>query len=169
MGKVKVLQVIGTLQIGGAETIAMNFARYMNKEKFQIDYLVFGNNVGEYEVEAINLGSKVMHIESPSNGYIKYMKNLKEILINGKYDVIHTHLLSNNGLSLKVAHHLNVSKRISHSHSTNSGKKMNSIYQMYVYLMRKFIKKYATLYCLWKRCCKLFVRRENIKRKRDNY
>jgi len=142
--KIKVLQVIGTLKIGGAENIAMNFARFIDKKRFQIDYLVFGDTKGEYEDEALELGCKIIHIDPPSNGYLKYFRNLKRILIEGKYNAIHAHMLLNNGLTLKAAHDVKIKKRISHSHSTDSGRKESFFYKCYVYLMKRMIKKYAT-------------------------
>lgn len=143
--KIKILQVIGSLHIGGAENIAMNFSRYIDKNRFQCDYLVFSEDRGEYEDEAISLGSKVIHIDSPNKGYANYYKNLKRILNDGKYDVVHTHMLWNNGLTLKAAYDSGIKIRLSHSHSTNSGRKENLTYKIYVYFMKKFIRKYTTI------------------------
>ncbi|WP_416828185.1 glycosyltransferase family 1 protein [Ectobacillus polymachus] len=142
--KIKILQVIGSLHIGGAENTVMNFARYIDKDYFQCDFLVFGKDVGQYEKEAVELGSRVIHIPHPSKGYINYMRNLKEILIKGKYDVVHAHTLLSNGLTLKVAYDCNIRKRISHSHSTDSGRKENIVYKLYKIIMKKLIQKYAT-------------------------
>ncbi|WP_230494884.1 glycosyltransferase family 1 protein [Pseudoneobacillus rhizosphaerae] len=142
--KFKILQVIGSLHIGGAENIAMNFSRYIDRSRFQCDYLVFTEDIGEYEKEAISLGSKVIHLDPPNKGYVNYYKNLKKILIDGKYDVVHSHTLLNNGLTLKVAYDSNIKKRISHSHSTNIMGKKNFLYKVYAYLMKKLIVKYST-------------------------
>lgn len=144
--KIKVLQVIGSLNIGGAENMAMNITRFIDKNIFQCDYLVFGDEVGQYEEEAVKLGSKVIHIPSPNEGYLNYIRNLKKILISNKYDVVHAHTLLNNGLTLKVAYKCNIRRRISHSHSTDSGRKENLLYKIYKYTMKKFILKYATDY-----------------------
>ena len=142
--KIKVLHVIGSLKIGGAENVAMNFSRYLDKQKFKCDYLVFNNEVGEYEKEAIDLGCKVIRIESPNKGYMDYVKNLKEVLKDNRYDVIHSHTLLNNGITLKVAYDMKIRKRISHSHSTDSGVEESLKYKIYKYFMKKMIKKYST-------------------------
>jgi glycosyltransferase involved in cell wall biosynthesis len=144
--KLKVLQVIGSLNIGGAENIAMNFARFLDKDQFQVDFLVFGDVKGAYENEAIQLGCKVIHIDPPSSSYFNYMRNIKRVLMEGEYDVVHTHTLLNNGLTLKAAFDLKIKKRISHSHSTNSGRKESILYKIYSFSMKKLIKKYATDY-----------------------
>lgn len=144
--KIKILHVIGALHIGGAENMAMNFSRYIDRNRFQCDFLVFGKRIGEYESEAINLGAKVIHIDAPSEGYLAYAKNLKAILEDGNYDVIHSHTLLNNGLTLKIAYNAKIKKRISHSHSTNSGKIETLRYKIYSFIMKQIIKVYATEY-----------------------
>ncbi len=142
--KIKVLHVIGSLNVGGAENVAMNYARFIDRTKFQCDYLVFGEEEGTYEKEAIRLGSKVIHSNSPRKGYSNFLKNLKMILRNGKYDIVHTHTLLNNGLILKAASSVKITKRVSHSHSTDSGKKETFFYKIYAFLMKRLIRKYAT-------------------------
>ena len=126
--------------------MAMNFLRYIDKSRFQCDYLVFGKEVGEYESEAISLEAKVIHIDAPSEGYLAYARNLKTILQEGNYDVIHSHTLLNNGLTLKIARNIGIKKRISHSHSTDSGRKETLTYKIYSYVMKQIIKVYATEY-----------------------
>lgn len=142
--KIKVLQVIGSLRIGGAENVAMNFCRYLDKNKYQCDFLVFGDKIDGYEEEAIALGSNVIHIPFPNESYKNYFNNLKRILKDGEYEIVHTHILLNNGLVLKAAHDVNLKKRVSHSHSTNSGRKENFKYKLYESIMKKLIKKYST-------------------------
>ncbi|MTM92156.1 glycosyltransferase, partial [Turicibacter sanguinis] len=144
--KIKVLHIIGSLKIGGAENIAMNFSRFINREKFQIDYLVFGEEIGEYEEEAKKLGCRVLRLAGPNEGYLNFYKNLKKILKVEKYDVVHSHTLLNNGIIMKAAHSARIRVRISHSHSTNSGRKEEGIYKLYKTIMFNCIKKYSTHY-----------------------
>jgi len=142
--KIKVLQVIGSLRIGGAENVAMNICRYLDKNKYQCDFLVFGDTVDGYEKEAMSLGSKVIHIPFPYISYKNYFKNLKKVLTDGKYDVVHTHVLLNNGWVLKAAYDVNIKKRFVHSHSTNSGRKENLKYIFYSIVMKNLIRRYGT-------------------------
>lgn len=146
MRKIKVLHIIGALKVGGAENVAMNFCRYLDKQKFQCDYLVFGDQIGEFEAEAIQLGSKIYRVELPSEGYLRYIKRLREIIRMENYDVVHTHTLLNNGISLYAAKLSKVEKRVSHSHSTNSGKSQERLYFLYERLMKFIIRIYSTHY-----------------------
>ncbi|WIV20010.1 glycosyltransferase family 1 protein [Paenibacillus polygoni] len=147
MKKNRVLQVIGSLSMGGAENVAMNLYRYIDREKFEYHYLVYGEKIGIFEKEVLALGGKVIHIDEPSNGYIKFSKEIEKVLIeHGPYDIIHSHTLFNSGFALKMAKKVGVKKRIAHSHSTKN-KVRNSIYiKFYQVIMRKLILKYATDY-----------------------
>lgn len=144
LNKIKILQVIGTLRIGGAENVAMNFLRYIDKNKYQCDFLVYSENKEGYEEEAKQLGAQIIRISSPKKGYYNYYKNIKKILLEGKYDIIHSHTMLSNGIVLKAAYSAGVNKRISHAHSSEAGKKENIIYKLYTYFMKKSINKYAT-------------------------
>lgn len=143
MKKIKILQVVGQLTIGGQEKMALNFFKYLNREKFQVDYLVYGNDIGVLEKEVISLGGNVFHISSYKEiGMKKYRKELINVLIsNGPYQAIHSHTYLNSGIILEVAKKLNIPVRICHCHTTQSGKKENTIYSIYRKLMIKKIKK----------------------------
>ena len=142
--KIRVLHIIGSLKYGGAENIAMNYTRYIDKEKFEIDYLVFGEEVGEYEEEAKLLGSRVIHIESPKTGYKSYMKTLSSIFRENKYNIVHSHMMLNSGLIMLIAKFSGVKKRITHSHSTSNGVDESIVYKAYSLCMRAIINTLST-------------------------
>lgn len=142
--KIKVLYVIGSLNIGGSENVVMNYCRYIDKKKFQIDFLIFDQEIGGFELEARNLGSTILRIPHPKKGYVQYYKNLKKIFKEQNYDVVHSHTLFNNGIVMKAAADCNIKVRISHSHSTQSGKKESIIFKIYKKVMVKAISKFST-------------------------
>lgn len=152
VGKIKVLQVVGKLRIGGAETVAMNLYRYIDRTKFEFHYLVYGDAVGEYEEEVYKLGGKVIHMDYSSKCIKKYKKELLFILReNGPYDIIHTHMMFHNGIVLQVATKAKIPLKISHSHSTNDGAvKSNGvkafIRNLYLKYTKKLICEYSDLY-----------------------
>nr|WP_308668690.1 glycosyltransferase family 1 protein [uncultured Agathobacter sp.] len=118
----KVLQVIGKLKIGGAENVAMNLYRYIDRTKFEFHYLVYGDLVGEYEEEVIKMGGKVIHINYEPKNQKKFKSDFENVIKkNGPYDVIHAHMMFHNGIVLKMAKKNKIPIRISHSHSTNDG------------------------------------------------
>lgn len=147
MSKYRVLQVIGTLHIGGAENAAMNLYRYIDRRKFEFDYLVYYKD-GEYENEVRDLGGRVIYMDGPHIDRRRFSRRLlKVIKENGPYDIIHSHLLFHNGLVLKCAYKAGIKNRICHSHSTSNGNlKKSLMHKIYQMLMRQYIFQYSTDY-----------------------
>lgn len=117
----KVLQVLGSLTYGGAETMVMNYYRHIDKSICQIDFIVHGRGNGAYEDEVISNGSKVIHLPTAGKlGFLKYVLILyKTIINNGPYDVVHAHTNIQEGMVLLAAKMAGVPIRISHSHNTS--------------------------------------------------
>lgn len=119
----------------------------MNRVAMEFYFLVFGNDIGDYEERVKRIGGKVIHAERPSFPYYRYKCELKRIWKEeGPFDIVHTHTLLNNGINCKIFHDLGCPQLISHSHSTESNRKNNIITKVYEYLMKKLIRDYATDY-----------------------
>lgn len=144
--KIKILQVVGQMTIGGQEMMALNFFKYIDRDKFDFDYLVFGDNIGELEIEVLKLGGNIFHIDGRNEVGTKNFKNNLYTFMqnNGPYHVIHSHTYLNSGIVLEEAKKLNIPVRICHCHSTQSGRDEDLKYRGYRYLMTKKIMKYAT-------------------------
>ena len=110
----KVLQVLGSLTYGGAETMVMNYYRHIDKSICQIDFIVHGRGNGVYEDEVISNGSKVIHLPTAGKlGFLKYVLILyKTIINNGPYDVVHAHTNIQEGMVLLAAKMAGVPIRI---------------------------------------------------------
>ena len=59
MEKIKVLQILDTIGIGGTEMFAMNLYRTIDAEKFHIDFVVFDKYKMDYYDEVTTNGSSV--------------------------------------------------------------------------------------------------------------
>ena len=102
--KIKVLQVIGSLHIGGAENVAVNIYRYINRDKYEFHYLVYTEDEGEYEREIIELGGRVLHIKGPQINRLEFERRIKKIIDkNGPYDIVHSHMMLHNGTIMTIA------------------------------------------------------------------
>ena len=102
--KIRVLQVCGQLSIGGQEMMVKNFFKYINKEKFEFDYIVYGDKIGEYEEELENLGCHIYHVTIPTkSNMLTFKEEVKKIIKEGNYTVVHSHTYTNNGIILKIA------------------------------------------------------------------
>lgn len=145
MKKKKILHVIATLNHGGAENVAVNFFRLVNKEKYTCDYLIYVNDKRDYEDEIKRLGGNVYCITNPHTNYFKWKKEFKEILkTQGPYDIVHSHNLFHSGDVLKVSKKMGVKMRIAHSHTTASSVNIPFIKKIYDSVKRKKIEKNAT-------------------------
>lgn len=118
----KILQVFGSLQRGGAETMFMNIYRGLDHEKYKIDFLVKERTNNGYEDEVIKNGGRIILVESPrKSGLLKYIIILRTCMIeNGPYDIIHSHVNDLSGLILFAARIAKIPIRIAHSHSASS-------------------------------------------------
>ena len=143
--KIKVMQVIGQLRIGGAENVAMNLYRYIDRNIFEFHYLVYNYKIGDYEREVFELGGKVIHINYSYWHLNRYKRDLLNTFKdNGPYDIIHVHTMFHNGVILQIANQAKIPLKISHAHTTRDGWQdtvgiKTIIKKLYINYMRKLI------------------------------
>lgn len=139
----RIFIIIATLSIGGAEKVARDIGIAALSRGHLVHFLVFGNNVGEYEADLISRGGKVIHIPSPSVDYAKYYHTLKKLMKENRYDVVHAHTMFNIGWAMRAAKECGVPVRIAHAHSAlNDGTSLKK--QVYETTMRQMILRNAT-------------------------
>ena len=147
MEKVKVLEVTSSLNIGGAETLLMNILANINKEKFSIDFLCYGNDKFAYEEKVKKYGSSIFRINNPIDiGMIRHIKEVYSFLKKNNYNVVHCHNLFNCGPVLFAAFLAGVKIRIAHSHTTvylNDGP-ISLKKKVYYFLAKRLISLFAT-------------------------
>lgn len=135
------------MRTGGAEKITVDLIENMDRTGMDFYFLVFGNEVGNYEERVQKMEGKVIHIARPLFPYLKYKLDLKNVWeLYGPFDIVHTHTLLNNGINCRIFYGFGCKRLISHSHSTNSNRKNNFITQIYESLMKHMIRRYATDY-----------------------
>lgn len=130
--------------VGGIESMILNYYRNMDKKRLQIDFVFFGEGEGVYDKELIENESRLFHLPIKSKHYFKSKKEMKELLLREKYDVVHANLNAAGILAaLKIAAKCNIPVRIAHAHSTNHGT-TNKIRWALNDFARKKIRKYST-------------------------
>lgn len=139
----KVLIIVGKLYIGGAERVCRDIGLYADKNKYEIHYLVFGDEVGAYEQELTAAGCRIIHMPPPADGYAAYVRALKELFCREGYAVVHAHTMFNAGWAMKAAKKTGVPVRISHAHSALTVQR-RGIKKLYELAMRKMILRNAT-------------------------
>lgn len=143
MKKIKVLMIISKLYIGGAEKVAADIGFYAEPAQYEIHYLVFGDTVGAYEPELEAAGCVIHHLPESAAGYLQYMKNLKRLIQQYHYDVIHAHTMFNIGWAMLAGRLWGVPVRVAHAHSALSDKRSLRV-RLYEAAMRLLIRTCAT-------------------------
>lgn len=138
--KIKVLHVISNLNCGGAETMIMNIYRNIDRKKFCLEFLCINNIKGTYEKEIEKLGGIIHKANGP-----KDLKKIYKIIKDGKFDVIHSHVMFYSGTIMYIAKKCKIKVRITHSHSSNDLKKTTLKRYMYMIINRFLINKYSTI------------------------
>lgn len=116
---IKVLQVVGSLNYAGIESVIMNYYRNIDRSKVQFDFIATSQG-GRLEEEIRSLGGKIFYLPSKSKHPFKYMKGLEKIIKDNKYDIVHSNTNSASAyLDLRSAKKAGCKIRIAHSHNSS--------------------------------------------------
>jgi len=111
------------MDMGGVQSMIMNYYRNIDRSKVQFDFVVQDQELGYFDVEIESLGGKIFRIPS-LNQIFQYYKTLDAILQENKYDIIHVHQNFANVHALIVAFNNKIKNRISHSHNAFPEKRL---------------------------------------------
>ena len=143
---IRIAQIIGKWVGGGVESVVMNYYRYIDRSKIQFDFICDEDSTNIPYEEINSLGGKVILIP-PYQKLFKYQSNLKKVLREGNYKIVHSHINALSVFPLRVAKKADVAIRIAHSHSTTNKKEWKK--NILKNILRPFSKLYATDYF----CC----------------
>lgn len=120
-GRIKVLIVSGSMNVGGIENQLMHLLRQADKERFQIDFTsTMDEPFYKHEIEA--LGSSCIRIPNTERTkLLRYCKAIYRVMKEGQYDVVHSHELFHSGIVLLVARLAGVNHRFVHAHNWMEG------------------------------------------------
>lgn len=121
MKKVRVLEIIGKRPVGGVGTVMLNYQTYINAEKVQMDYLIFGDTPEVFDEKVKEMGSKVFLYPALSGRQMGRTKAYLEEFFSdheGEYDVVHLHAPTIAFLAFPIIEKHGIQHRIIHSHAT---------------------------------------------------
>ncbi|GGD40955.1 glycosyltransferase family 1 protein [Muriicola marianensis] len=130
----RILQVVGSMNRAGAETMVMNLYRAIDREKFQFDFIYFTKKECAFDKEIISLGGRIFHIneKDSKSPFLRTLQLYKIIKKEGPFHAVHCHQLFSNAFHLMAAYMAGIKMRIAHSHNTsdaNSSSILGRIYQ----------------------------------------
>lgn len=120
---IRVLQVLGAMNRGGAENMIMNLYREIDRDKVQFDFVVHTDKECSFNEEIRSLGGKIFSAPKYTiKNHFAYKKWWKKFLkSHPEYRVIHGHMYSIASIYLGIAKKYGL-VTIAHSHSTSEGK-----------------------------------------------
>lgn len=145
-GPIRIAQIMGKWVGGGVEAVVMNYYRHIDRNKVQFDFICDDDSTCIPKEEIEKLGGKVILIP-PYQKVFKYHKELKKVLTEGNYKIVHSHINALSIFSLWAAKSAKVPVRIAHSHSTSNKKEWKKT--LLKNILRPFSKVFATDYF----CC----------------
>ena len=141
---VRILHVVAGMNHGGIETWLMNVLRHIDRDRFQIDFVVHTDQPCVYDDEIRALGSRIIPCPHPGRPWL-YARKLWNIVHEyGLYDVVHSHVYFFSGLILWLATRSHIPQRIAHAYPVHDTRSQTLIRRIYRRFMCRLIGKYAT-------------------------
>ena len=130
----RVLHILASLNIGGAESRIMDIYRNIDRNLIQFDFVVHSSE-GFYEDEARSLGAEIYQCESftPRNLF-RYIQWWRNFFHKKTYETIHGHMISSSAIYMYLAKINHVNQRILHA---RSGAKNGFIRSILIYIGKK--------------------------------
>jgi glycosyltransferase EpsF len=134
----KVLMLINWLNRGGIETWLVDLLRYVDRSRIIMDIACKGTDTGEMTPMALEAGSKVYHAPLRFNPW-SFKSKLREILVNGNYDIFHSHAGIMSSEAIAAAESAGVRCKIVSFHNTQIGGMLWARDRALTSLMREMI------------------------------
>ena len=94
MKKIKILFEGISQNPGGIENFVYNIYKNMDKDLYDVSFLVDGNVKIAYYDDYEKDGCNFFYTENRKKSYFKYLKDLKEIYTKNQFDIIHINVMS---------------------------------------------------------------------------
>lgn len=115
---VKVLRIIGECKTGGTETIALNYYKNLNHDLVGMDFLFYSPSLPRFSKELEANGDRVINVVDYTENLIGSIREIRDVVKNGNYDIVHAQLNALNFFPLLGAYLGGAKIRIAANHST---------------------------------------------------
>ena len=142
MEKTKILMVLGSTDMGGAQMFVLNLLRNLDLNRFQVDFAVnFKEKGGGIGDEVLKLGCNIYYLPYfKVYNYLVVVKAWRHFLQSHRYDIVHGHSTNSAVVYLKVAKEMGCAT-IAHCHS--AGFRGNIVQQFMKTLFTRHLGKVA--------------------------
>lgn len=116
---IRVLQVLGSVSLGGAESRVMDIYRHMDRDKIQFDFLVTRGTQEYYNDEIKSMGGNIYYLPPfRIYNYFSYIKAVKAFFKeHSDYAAVHGHMTSTAAMYLPIAKKCGIPLTIAHARS----------------------------------------------------
>ena len=131
---IRILHVVGIMNLGGTENMIMNLYRRVDKSKVQFDFVENSDQPAAFDEEILATGGRIYRCPHYNGkNHIAYKQWWKRFFNEhkGEYAAVHGHLGSTASIYLSVAKKQGI-YTIAHSHSTGMG----LMYRLFSYSTR---------------------------------
>ncbi len=121
---IRVLHVVGRLNMGGAESRIMDLYRNIDRDKIQFDFVQHMSDEGKYQAEVEELGGYVYHVPRfRVYNYFSYKRSWKRFFReHPEIDIVHGHMTSTAAIYLPIAKACAGAYTIAHARSAGVDK-----------------------------------------------
>ena len=135
---IRILHVIGRMDLGGAETLIMNLYRHIDRNNVQFDFVENTEKAAAFDSEIRSLGGRIYHCPHYNGknhfAYVKWWDRFfKEHA--AEYAAVHGHLGSTAAIYLRAAKKYGL-HTVAHSHNTKGVGFGDLIYRAYAFPTR---------------------------------
>lgn len=125
---VRILHMIGSLNIGGSQTMIMNIYRMIDRNRIQFDFIVDHSEQLYFKEEIEKLGGRVFVMPTFTGENIFQVRKAWKCFfeMHPEYQVLHSHVRSYASIYFWIAKKYGI-KTIIHSHSTSNGSGIKSV------------------------------------------
>lgn len=138
---IRILHVLGTTQLGGAESRIMDLYRHVDRERVQFDFLVHTDKEGFFDKEIRELGGRIFRVPRfRFYNYFSYRKAMADFFReNHEFRAVQGHITSTAAIYLPIAKRADVPLIIAHARSAGVDKGIKGILTRF--LRRNLSKK----------------------------
>lgn len=138
---IRILHVLGTTQLGGAESRIMDLYRHVDRERVQFDFLVHTDKEGFFDKEIRELGGRIFRVPRfRFYNYFSYRKAIADFFRgNHEFRAVQGHITSTAAIYLPIAKRADVPLIIAHARSAGVDKGIKGILTRF--LRRNLSKK----------------------------
>jgi len=141
--QIRILHALGSFDPGGVETWLLNVLKHVDRERFHFDFCTFGPAAGLHANEIERFGGRIVRCPKGANLW-RFRRRFQQVLRDGRYDVVHSHVHLFSGALLRWAKAEGVPVRIAHSHTSRDDRPGSPLRSYYRTVMKSWIHRYAT-------------------------